>query len=140
MYVRNDSQLLYHGRCFLEKIFPFCGKSSRMGLEFPRKPGVWNKNSGILGGREFDNDREKVLVWAKEQAKILTEAEKNNTLSIPMERSEGKQGSIPNFGILSFIHRSCLFWQFLSNDLSQKANYRKKLALPFYQFFGLHKL
>ena len=37
------------------------------------------------------NDREKVLAWAKEQARICTEAEKNNTLNVPVEFSQGKQ-------------------------------------------------
>lgn len=38
-----------------------------------------------------DNDREKVLAWAREQARICTEAEKNNTLKVPVEFSQGKQ-------------------------------------------------
>jgi len=40
---------------------------------------------------KHDNDREKVLAWAREQARICTEAEKNNTLKIPVEFSQGKQ-------------------------------------------------
>lgn len=40
---------------------------------------------------EHDNDREKVLVWAKEQARLYTEAEKNNTLKIPVEFSQAKR-------------------------------------------------
>lgn len=40
---------------------------------------------------KHDNDREKVLEWAREQARICTEAEKNNTLKIPVEFSQGKQ-------------------------------------------------
>lgn len=40
---------------------------------------------------EHDNDREKVLAWAKEQARIYTEAEKNETLTVPFELSEEKQ-------------------------------------------------
>ena len=40
---------------------------------------------------EHDNDRDKVIAWAKEQARIYTEAEKNNELKIPIELSEGKQ-------------------------------------------------
>ena len=40
---------------------------------------------------EHDNDREKVIAWAKEQARIYTEAEKNNTLKVPVEFSQGKQ-------------------------------------------------
>ena len=38
-----------------------------------------------------DNDREKVIAWAKEEARLMTEAEENNTLKIPVELSEGKQ-------------------------------------------------
>ncbi|EHO85550.1 hypothetical protein HMPREF0380_00882 [Eubacterium infirmum F0142] len=40
---------------------------------------------------KYDNDREKVLAWAKEQARICTEEEKNNTLKVPVEFSQGKQ-------------------------------------------------
>ena len=40
---------------------------------------------------EHDNNREKVIAWAKEQARIYTEAEKNNTLKVPVEFSQGKQ-------------------------------------------------
>lgn len=43
---------------------------------------------------EHDNDREKVLKWAKEQARIYTEAEKKETLSVPFELSETKQLSM----------------------------------------------
>ena len=41
-----------------------------------------------------DNDRDKVIAWAKEEARLMTEAEENNTLSIPIELSEGKQLAI----------------------------------------------
>ncbi|MBP3852245.1 MAG: IS1634 family transposase [Erysipelotrichaceae bacterium] len=40
---------------------------------------------------KHDNDRDKVLAWAREQARICTEAEKNNTLTVPVEFSQGKQ-------------------------------------------------
>lgn len=40
---------------------------------------------------EHDNNREKVLAWAKEQARIYTEAEKNNTLKVPVEFSQERQ-------------------------------------------------
>ena len=40
---------------------------------------------------KHDNDREKVLAWAREQARICTEEEKNNTLKVPVEFSQGKQ-------------------------------------------------
>lgn len=40
---------------------------------------------------EHDNDRDKVIAWGREQARIYTEAEKNNTLKIPVELSQGKQ-------------------------------------------------
>jgi hypothetical protein len=43
---------------------------------------------------EYDNDREKVIAWAKEDARIMTEAEENNSLKIPVEFSEEKQLSI----------------------------------------------
>ena len=38
-----------------------------------------------------DNDRDKVISWAKEQARIYTEAEKNENLKICLELSEGRQ-------------------------------------------------
>lgn len=40
---------------------------------------------------KHDNDREKVISWAKEQARICTEEEKKNTLKVPVEFSQGKQ-------------------------------------------------
>ena len=40
---------------------------------------------------QHDNDRDKVIAWAKEQARLYTEAEKNNTLKVPVEFSQGKQ-------------------------------------------------
>ncbi|MGI6736384.1 MAG: IS1634 family transposase [Anaerovoracaceae bacterium] len=43
---------------------------------------------------EHDNDREKVLAWAREQAKIYTAAEKKEQLEVPFELSEGKQLAI----------------------------------------------
>lgn len=41
-----------------------------------------------------DNDREKVIAWAKEEARLMTEAEENNSLKIPIELSETKQLSM----------------------------------------------
>ena len=38
-----------------------------------------------------DNDRDKVISWAKEQARIYTEAEKNENMKICLELSEGRQ-------------------------------------------------
>lgn len=43
---------------------------------------------------KHDNDRDKVIAWAREQARILTEEEKQNKLTVPLELSEGKQLSI----------------------------------------------
>lgn len=40
---------------------------------------------------KYDNDREKVLAWAKEQARIYTEAEKKDRLNFSFELSETKQ-------------------------------------------------
>lgn len=37
------------------------------------------------------NDREMVIAWAKEQARVMTEAEENNALKVNVEFSEGKQ-------------------------------------------------
>ena len=40
---------------------------------------------------EHDNDREKVIAWAKEQARICTEEEKNGALNISIDFSEKNQ-------------------------------------------------
>lgn len=40
---------------------------------------------------EHDHDREKVIAWAKEQARICTEEEKNGALSLSVDFSEKKQ-------------------------------------------------
>lgn len=40
---------------------------------------------------EHDNDREKVIAWAQEQARIITEADKNDSLSLSVEFSASKQ-------------------------------------------------
>ena len=40
---------------------------------------------------EHDHDREKVIAWAKEQARICTEEENNGTLSLSVDFSEKKQ-------------------------------------------------
>lgn len=40
---------------------------------------------------EHDNDREKVIAWAQEQARIMTEADKNDSLSLSVEFSASKQ-------------------------------------------------
>ena len=57
---------------------------------------------------QHDNDRDKVIAWAKEQARIYTEAEKTNTLKIPVEFSEGKQLS---FGEQATFNGGYLFLQ-----------------------------
>ena len=40
---------------------------------------------------KFDEDRDKVIAWAKEQARLLTEQEKAETLSISVDFSESRQ-------------------------------------------------
>ena len=40
---------------------------------------------------QFDNDRDKVILWAKEQAKIMTEEEKRSAMKIAVEFSETKK-------------------------------------------------
>ena len=40
---------------------------------------------------EHNNDREKVIAWAQEQARIMTEADKNDSLSLSVEFSASKQ-------------------------------------------------
>ena len=66
---------------------------------------------------EHDNDREKVLAWAREQAKIYTEAEKTNQLKIPIEFSEGKQLI---FGERSTFGGGYLFLQKIYHKLGLK--------------------
>lgn len=43
---------------------------------------------------EHDNDREKVLAWAKEQARIMTEAEEKEELKISLNLSQNRQLSL----------------------------------------------
>lgn len=40
---------------------------------------------------EHDNDREKVIAWAKDLAKKMTEEEKNNNLKVSIDFSESKR-------------------------------------------------
>ena len=40
---------------------------------------------------QFNNDRDEVLKWAREQALICTEEEKNGSLKVPIWLDEGKQ-------------------------------------------------
>lgn len=63
---------------------------------------------------QHDNDRDKVIAWAKEQARIYTEAEKTNTLKIPVEFSEGKQLS---FGEQATFNGGYLFLQKLYHEI-----------------------
>ena len=63
---------------------------------------------------QHDNDRDKVIAWAKDQARILTEQEKNNTLKIPVELSEGVQLKL---GEQMFYHGGYLFLQKIYHDL-----------------------
>lgn len=55
-----------------------------------------------------DNDREKVLQWAKEQARFYTEAEKNDTLNISLKLSETRQLTI---GEMTLFEGGYLFLQ-----------------------------
>lgn len=57
---------------------------------------------------QHNNDRNQVIAWAKEQARIYTEAEKNNTLKIPVEFSTGKQLTM---GKQNSFHGGYLFLQ-----------------------------
>ncbi len=66
---------------------------------------------------EHDNNRDKVIAWAKEQARIYTEAEKNNELKIPIELSEGKQLT---FGEKSTFGGGYLFLQKIFHELGLK--------------------
>ena len=63
---------------------------------------------------EHDNDRDKVIAWAKAEARLMTEAEENNTLKVPIELSEGKQLSIG--GQVSF-NGGYLFLQKMFHEL-----------------------
>ena len=40
---------------------------------------------------KFDNDRDKVIAWARAEAERMTEAEKNGNLSFDMTFTEGEQ-------------------------------------------------
>ena len=83
---------------------------------------------------EHDNDREKVIAWAKEEARLMTEAEENNTLKVPIELSEGKQLSIGekvsfNGGYL-FLQK--MFHELglnkICNNISKKYEFRYDLS------------
>lgn len=80
------------------------------------------------------NDRDKVIAWAKEQARIYTEAEKTNTLKIPVEFSEGKQLSFDeqttfNGGYL-FLQK--MYYEIgldeICNDISKRYNFEYDLS------------
>ena len=83
---------------------------------------------------EHDNDRDKVIAWAKEEARLMTEAEENNTLSIPIELSEGKQLAIGeqvsfNGGYLflqKMFHKLGLGR--ICNDISRKYEFQYDLS------------
>lgn len=64
-----------------------------------------------------DFDREKVLAWAREQAKIYTEAEKKEELSLSLDLSENKQLS---FGEASLFDGGYLFLQKIFYELGMK--------------------
>lgn len=83
---------------------------------------------------KHDNDREKVLAWAREQARICTEEEKNNTLKVPVEFSQGKQ--IP-IGERASFNGGYLFLQKMfhklglgkiCNDISKKYEFQYDLS------------
>ena len=40
---------------------------------------------------KFDNDREKVIAWAKEQARLYTEAEEQGYMSVDVTFTEDRQ-------------------------------------------------
>lgn len=82
----------------------------------------------------YDNDREKVIAWAREEARIMTEAEKNNTLKIPLELSEGRQLTIDkqnsfNGGYL-FLQKMYheLGLSRICNDISKKYDFEYDLS------------
>ena len=83
---------------------------------------------------KHDNDREKVLAWAREQARICTEEEKNNTLKVPVEFSQGKQIAI---GERASFNGGYLFLQKMfhklglgkiCNDISKKYEFQYDLS------------
>lgn len=66
---------------------------------------------------DHDNDREKVIAWAKEEARMLTEAENNSTLKIPVEFSQEKQIEI---GERVSFNGGYLFLQKMYHELGLK--------------------
>ena len=83
---------------------------------------------------KHDNDREKVIAWAKEEARRMTEEEKRNTLKIPAEFSEGKQLS---FGEQVTFNGGYLFLQkmyhelglaSICNDISKRYDFKYDLS------------
>lgn len=63
---------------------------------------------------EHGNNRDKVIAWAKEQARICTEAEKDNKLEVPFELSENKQLS---FNEMTQFNGGYLFLQKTFSEL-----------------------
>lgn len=66
---------------------------------------------------KHDNDRNKVLAWAKEQARIYTLAEKEGNLSVPIELSEGRQLEL---GELNSFNGGYLFLQKIFHECGLK--------------------
>lgn len=67
---------------------------------------------------QHDNDRNKVIAWAKEQAKLYTEAEKNETLTVSLELSQEKQLS---FDEINTFNGGYLFLQKLFYEMGMNA-------------------
>ena len=83
---------------------------------------------------QFDNDRESVIAWAKEEAKKMTEEEKKNELKIPVELSETKQIALDERNSFhgGYLFLQKLFYetglQKICRKIDVKYDYQYKLA------------
>lgn len=79
---------------------------------------------------KFDNDREKVIAWAKEQAKIYTEAEKQGLLSMQVTLTEGTQlvmNQLSEFNI-GYLFPKMLFHQMGLKEICQSIADKHKIS------------
>lgn len=83
---------------------------------------------------KFENNREKVIEWAKNEANKMTQAEKEGTLSIPIEFSEGVQLEIGDnktldggFLFLKNIYHDIGLDQ-ICDDIQRKYNFKYDIS------------
>lgn len=83
---------------------------------------------------QFENDREKVIAWAKEQAKIYTQAEMQGSLSMQVTLTEGKQLAMhhPSEFNIGYLFPKMLLYQMGLKDLCQSIEQNHKISYNLY--------